>query len=137
MFRVLLCYGNMSELKFVLQITVFIGSSVGTYDEDDDEITAHPDRYGRRSPSPAFDFDEFFAQGEHETLSVSQMGGAPVPTQATQDEDATPVPTGRPTRQIVPPSPLTYSAGHVRAGRGRRAPRPGTVMGVAPKRGRF
>lgn len=125
-------------MQFVLQITIFIGSSTGTYDEDEEEIAAHPARYGRRSPSPAFDFEEFFAQGEHETLSASQMGGAPEatqPTQPTQDDYGTPGPTGRPTRQRVPPSPLTYSAGHVRAG--RRAPRPGTVRGVAPKRGRI
>lgn len=69
-----------------------------------------------------------------ETILGSQLGSAPIPTQPSQDEYITPVPSGRPTRNVVPPSPLTYSADHVRAG--RRAARPGTLRGVAPKRGR-
>ena len=72
---------------------------------------------------------------QHDVMTSSQFGGAPQPTQPSQDDYITPAPTGRPTQQVVPPSPLTYSADHVRAG--RRAPRPGAVRGVMPKRGRY
>ncbi|TVU35682.1 hypothetical protein EJB05_17583, partial [Eragrostis curvula] len=68
------------------------------------------------------------AEGQHDTLRPSQLSGAPPMTQPSQQYDDTPAPTGgRPTRQVVPPSPLTYSVGHVRAG--RKAPKPGTVRG--------
>lgn len=104
------------------------------YDYDDAEVSAHSERYGRRSPTP-FDLDAYLAEGQHDTLRTSQFSGAPPMTQASQQYDDTPPPAGgRPTRQVAPPSPLTYSAGHVRAG--RKAPKPGTVRGVPPKRGR-
>ena len=72
---------------------------------------------------------------EIDIIGPSQLGDAPRATQPSQQMYGTPDPSGRPTRQVVPPSPLTYSADHVRAG--RRAPKPGTVRGVAPKRGKY
>ena len=65
----------------------------------------------------------------------SQLGDAPPLTQPSQQPETTPVPSTRPPRQVVPPSPLTYSAAHVRAGR-KKTSKPGTVRGIAPKRGR-
>ncbi|TVU34503.1 hypothetical protein EJB05_16338 [Eragrostis curvula] len=110
------------------------GSEMDDYDYDDEEVSGHSERYGRRSPTP-FDLDAYVAEGQHDTLRPSQLSGAPPMTQPSQQYDDTPTPAGgRPTRQVVPPSPLTYSAGHVRAG--RKAPKPGTVRGVPPKRGR-
>ncbi|TVU28899.1 hypothetical protein EJB05_20437, partial [Eragrostis curvula] len=110
------------------------GSEMDDYDYDDEEVSGHSERYGRRSPTP-FDLDAYMAEGQHDTLRPSQLSGAPPMTQPSQQYDDTPAPAGgRPTRQVVPPSPLTYSAGHVRAG--RKAPKPGTVRGVPPKRGR-
>jgi len=52
-----------------------------------------------------------------EELGGSQLGGAPLfATQGTQDVK-TPVPehTGRPTRQVAPPDPFTYSQHQTRA----------------------
>ncbi|TVU33405.1 hypothetical protein EJB05_25220 [Eragrostis curvula] len=110
------------------------GSEMDDYDYDDEEVSGHSERYGRLSPTP-FDLDAYMAQGQHDTLRPSQLSGAPPMTQPSQQYDDTPAPAGgRPTRQVVPPSPLTYSAGHVRAG--RKAPKPDTVRGVPPKRGR-
>ncbi|TVU43741.1 hypothetical protein EJB05_10232 [Eragrostis curvula] len=104
------------------------------YDYDDEEVSGHSERYGRRSSTP-FDLDAYMAEGQQDTLRPSQLGDAPPMTQSSQQYYDTPAPAGgRTTRQVVPPSPLTYSAGHVRAG--RKAPKPGTVRGVPPKRGR-
>ena len=51
-------------------------------------------------------------------IGPSQLGGAPLlPTQVSQEDFTTPVAdeTRRPTRQVVPPDPLTYSQQHTRA----------------------
>ncbi|TVU34548.1 hypothetical protein EJB05_16384 [Eragrostis curvula] len=106
------------------------GYEMDDYDYDDEEVSGHSERYGRRSLTP-FDLDAYLAEGQQDTLRPSQLGGAPPMTQSSQQYYDTPAPAGgRPTRQVVPPSPLTYSAGHVRAG--RKAPKPGTVRGCAP-----
>ncbi|TVU44011.1 hypothetical protein EJB05_03435, partial [Eragrostis curvula] len=114
--------------------TNYSGYEMDDYDYDDEEVSGHSERYGRRSPTP-FDLDAYMAEEQQDTLRPSQLGDAPPMTQSSQQYYDTPGPAGgRPTRQVVPPSPLTYSAGHVRAG--RKAPKPGTVRGVPPKRGR-
>ncbi|TVU45978.1 hypothetical protein EJB05_05488, partial [Eragrostis curvula] len=103
----------------------------------DYEYAEEDERRHRRSPTPAFDFDSYFApvQNEPNIVPDSQLSGAPPATQVSQGGYETPLPQGRPTRHVVPPEPLTYSADHVRAG--RRAAKPGTLRGVAPKRGRI
>ncbi|TVU29951.1 hypothetical protein EJB05_21547, partial [Eragrostis curvula] len=103
----------------------------------DYEYAEEDERSHRRSPTPAFDFDSYFApvQNEPNIVPDSQLSGAPSATQVSQGGYETPLPQGRPTRHVVPPEPLTYSADHVRAG--RRAAKPGTLRGVAPKRGRI
>ncbi|TVU45570.1 hypothetical protein EJB05_05059, partial [Eragrostis curvula] len=103
----------------------------------DYEYAEEDERSHRRSPTPAFDFDSYFApvQNEPNIVPDSQLSGAPPATQVSQGGYETPLPHGRPTRHVVPPEPLTYSADHVRAG--RRAAKPGTLRGVAPKRGRI
>ncbi|TVU08742.1 hypothetical protein EJB05_42154, partial [Eragrostis curvula] len=103
----------------------------------DYEYAEEDERRHRRSPTPAFDFDSYFApvQNEPNIVLDSQLSGAPPATQVSQGGYETPLPQGRPTRHVVPPEPLTYSADHVRAG--RRAAKPGTLRGVAPKRGRI
>ncbi|TVU48080.1 hypothetical protein EJB05_07703, partial [Eragrostis curvula] len=103
----------------------------------DYEYAEEGERRHRRSPTPAFDFDSYFApvQNEPNIVPDSQLSGAPPATQVSQGGYETPLPQGRPTRHVVPPEPLTYSADHVRAG--RWAAKPGTLRGVAPKRGRI
>ena len=65
-------------------------------------------------------------------IGGSQLGGAPfVDTQMSQPEFTTPAPegSGRPTRQVAPPDPFTYSERQTRAGR--------RAAGKATKRGRI
>ncbi|TVU26865.1 hypothetical protein EJB05_29434, partial [Eragrostis curvula] len=84
----------------------YSGSEMDDYDYDDEEVSGHPERYGRRSPTP-FDLDAYMAEGQQDTLRPSQLGGAPPITQPSQQYYDTPAPAGgRPTRQVVPPSPL-------------------------------
>lgn len=61
--------------------------------------------------------NSFFSWSQDE-IGASQLGGAPLlATQGTQEDYATPVPDPRtrPTRQVVPPDPLTYSQRQTRA----------------------
>lgn len=101
---------------------------------EDDEIQEEQQHVGESS---SFDLEAFRSWGTPaDVYGSSQLGGAPLlPTQDTQEDFATPAPSGRPTRTVVPPEPLTYSAHHVRA-QGRKAPKPGSVRGQVPKRGR-
>ncbi|RLM70173.1 hypothetical protein C2845_PM17G07970 [Panicum miliaceum] len=87
---------------------------------DEDETLAHTstlEEYETASPW----VETWFRQ----EIGGSELDGAPMnPTQASQDADAilSAMPTERPTREIVPPEPLTYSQNHTRAARAAEIP---------------
>ncbi|TVU24741.1 hypothetical protein EJB05_27195 [Eragrostis curvula] len=53
-----------------------LGSEMDDYDYDDEEVSGHSERYGRRFLTP-FDLDAYMAEGQQDTLRSSQLGGAP------------------------------------------------------------
>ncbi|TVU06141.1 hypothetical protein EJB05_49337, partial [Eragrostis curvula] len=62
----------MSDSAFViLEVqTIVVGSEMDDYEYDEEEVSGHSERYGRRSPMP-FDLDVYMAERQQDTLCPS------------------------------------------------------------------